>query len=206
MSTGVDFTGLSDPDKEALIARASRLAESEAGLPRDGSFLVTEYVNEQHDWRRATRRAYLYNRPIISLDEVRLRVGAETTAVIPAEQVYVNNTGGYIEASSLALAFGIAPEIITLGLSEPQLEVDYTAGYETIPADIKEAVAMIASVLYLSKKLFEEGTAGAVSFTIGSYMVSFANNKVGGLAGLSNLVPEAAKLILRGYKSAPYVR
>ena len=208
MATGIDFTDFEDADLEALIARASVLAETEANLPRTGSFLETEYENEQHSWRPASRSVYLYNWPVVSVEEMRLRVTPTTTVDIPTTEVYINNTRHYIEVSYLAVltGFGIAPELANLGLMEPTIEVDYTAGYATIPQDIKEAVAMIASMLLLSNKLFAEGTVGVVAFAIGSYQVSFANNKMGGPAGLSELVPEQARRILRGYNSGPYVR
>jgi len=200
LATGIDFSALTNAEMEALIARASALAEAEAGLANGGSWLLTEYINEQHSWRQ-THRAYLYNWPVSELTEVRIRVGAQTSATIQGTEVYVNNTAHHIEISSLALAFGIAPDIVSLGLAEPVVEVDYIAGYEIIPDDIKHAVAIIAASLYLSKLLFEEGTAGVVSFTIGSYQVSFGTKQLGGVAGFANFVPDQAKLLLRGYKS-----
>lgn len=202
MAMGIDFTSLTNDEIEALIARASRVAESYAGLARNGSWLETEYVNEQHPWNRGgnTHRVYLFNQPIVSVDALRIRIGATSSAVIQGTELYTNNTGGYVEISSLALAFGVAPEIISLGLATPEIEVDYTAGYSTIPEDIKQAVAIIASAMWLNKKLFEEGSAGVVSFTIGSYQVSFGTKTIGGLAGFSNFVPDEAKLLLSSYK------
>jgi len=205
MTQGVDFTVLTEAQMEALIDRASRLAESEAGVPLGGSWLATDYENEQHSWR-STHRIYLYHWPVQTLSEVRIRVGAQTSAVIQATEIYMNNTAHYVEISSLALAFGVAPDIVSLGLAEPVVEVDYTAGYDVIPNDIKEAVAIIASAQYLNKKLFEEGSAGVVSFTIGSYQVSYGTKQLGGVAGFGNYIPDAAKTLLRGYRFAPYLR
>lgn len=195
MATGIDFSGLTDPEMEVLIARASRLVNSYVGQ----SLLLTEYENEQHPWRN-TRRVYLYNWPVTEVTAVRIRIGAETTATLQASEIYTNNTGHYIEASTLALAFGVTPAIISLGLYEPEVEVDYSAGYETIPDDVKDATAIIASSLYLSKILFEEGTAGVVSYTIGSYQVSFGTKQLGGVAGYANYVPDIAKELLADYK------
>jgi len=208
MAQGIDFSDLTDPEMEAIIERASLLAESAASLPMGGSWLETDYVNEQHPWRHNSRRVYLYNWPVTDVTEVRLRVGASTSAAIQGTEIYTNNSGRYIEISALALAFGIAPAIVSLGLAEPEVEVDYTAGYATIPDDLKTAVAIIASAQLVNKQAFEEGTAGVASFTIGSYMVSFSQRGVesSGLAGFSNYVPDAAKLILRGYKHAPFLR
>ena len=206
LALGIDFTELDNAEMEALIARASRLAEGEAGLSTLGSWLLTVYLNEQHPWRGGTHRVYLYNWPIISIEAVRIRVGANTSATIQASEIYTNQAGHYIEISSLALAFGIAPDIVSLGLAQPEVEVDYTAGYETIPDSIKHAVAIIASALYLHKRVFEEGTAGVVSFTIGSYQVSFGTKQLGGVAGFGNFVPDEAKTLLRGFKSAPFLR
>lgn len=196
MATGIDFSGLTDPEMEALIARASRLVNAYVGQ----SLLLTEYENEQHPWRH-TRRVYLYNWPVTEVTAVRIRIGAETTATLQASEIYTNNTGHYIEASTLALAFGVTPSIISLGLYEPEVEVDYSAGYETIPDDVKDATAIIASSLFLAKGLFEEGTAGVVSYTIGSYQVSFGTKQLGGVAGFANYIPDIAKELLDDYKS-----
>lgn len=204
MATGIDFSTLTTDEMEALIEQASLLAEAEAGMANGGTWLLKEY-SEQHVWR-ATHRVYVYNWPVISVGSLALRVGAQVSASIPLLDLYINNGGHWIEVSSLALAFGVAPEIVSLGLAQPIVEVTYTAGYDVIPSDIKYAVAIIASAVWLNKKLFEEGTAGVVSFTIGSYQVSFGTKQLGGVAGFGNFVPDQAKFLLRSYKFAPFLR
>lgn len=201
MMTGMDFTGLSNPQLEALIQQASTYVDNEVG---GQSLLLTEYLNEEHPWRMSnSRRAYPYNKPLVSVEEVRLRVTPTNSQVITSGAIYLNKTAGYVEVDTLALTFGVAEPLIPFGIVEPQLEIDYTAGFETIPLAVKVATAMSAVGVAIDQELVGQGTAGVLSFTIGSYMATYGNKFLGGMAGFSNFMPAPAKYLLRSLGRSP---
>lgn len=201
MMTGMDFAGLSDPQIAALIQQASAYVDTEVG---GQSLLLTQYVNEEHPWRFSnSRRAYPYNHPLVSCEAVRLRVTPTGSQAISSGAIYINKTGHYIEIDTLALTFGVAEPLIPFGIVEPQLEIDYTAGFETIPFPIKVATAMSAVGVAIDQDLVATGSAGPLSFTIGSYMATYGNKFLGGIAGFSNFMPAPAKMLLKGYGRSP---
>lgn len=189
-------TTISDADLDKYIKDASRLADAYANVPGFGSTEQTE----KHEWRPGSRRVYVRKWPVAAVSAIAIRVSASQTFTLSTSDVIVNNTLRYIEIEPLAMALGISPtDIPPGGIVTPLVEITYTAGYATIPDEVKLAVAIIVGALIAQRRLAEEGIAGILSFTIGSYMVTVGRGQ-DDAAGFAGYIPNAAKELLNGYR------
>lgn len=198
--TGIDLTGIDDTALGKITAVASRMAEEEAGA----SWVSGVSYTERHEWRFASRRVYVRNWPVTAITGAKIYIGADVYATLTVSDFVINNEQRYLELASLASATSLTPELLTLGLAEPIIEVTYTAGLSTVPYRVKLAVALITGAHILQRRLLEDGVGGVRSFSIGSYAVMVGKGDGEG-AGFAGLVPDAAKKLLRRYKMT-YVR
>lgn len=204
-ATGFDLGGLTDADLQTILSRASRTAEVYArviwAVKVAEAWGPAEY-NEKQEWRPWSRRAYLRHWPVTSITAAKIWIGANVYATLRVQDFLINNTQHYIELASLASATTLTPELLTLGISEPVIEVTYKAGYTTIPEEVKLAVVLITAATIAQMRLIQEGVAGVRSFVIGTYSVTIGRGD-GEPAGFACPIPEAARQILQFYRSTP---
>ncbi len=120
--TGLDLTGITDPQLLDYIRQASRLVDSYI----HGSFGVVTHQSRQR-WTDA-RRFYPHVLPVHAARLLRLHIGGGQTADINPPDLFPNNNGGYIEVVSLATAVGLSAELVSLGLTEIVAELTYKSG------------------------------------------------------------------------------
>lgn len=163
------IAGMQDPAILSLLAAASRAIDAEVG--RD--FLGGQ-VSENHRFDLATRRIKINRPPLISLLSYRLRTGAGLVSsfnVTPVSNdgvndvsfgaIYYNRQENYLEISSLAMASGMTTTLVSLGLSEPQVEIVYTS-LADVPKQVVAATGYTAAVLInesLANKMIAPGLA-----------------------------------------------
>lgn len=142
MGFGADLDGVDDVELAMLIARASSVVNTYCAapkIPQAHHFGGGSIVREQHRWPfgteviHGTRRLYTYHRPIKAVTAFRIRVTNTMEVSVGGDDIFINNSEGYIELISLAaVSFGIMPVGIlpNLGLYTPVAEADYTYGYK----------------------------------------------------------------------------
>lgn len=205
-ATGFDVGAISDADLETILSRASRTAEIYARViwavkDAEGNWGPAQY-NQWQEWRPSSRRVYLRHWPVTEIVSAKIWIGANVYAQLRVVDFLINNTQHYIVLASLASATTLTPELLTLGISEPVIDVTYKAGYTTIPEEVKLAVVLIAASTIAQKQLIEEGVAGVRSFVIGTYSVTVGRGD-GEPAGFACPIPEAARQILEFYRMTP---
>lgn len=121
---GFDVSDLPVGELDSTLANASRLAEQYAGV-----IWAEDSYTEQQTWRAWSRRVYLRHWPVLALISARLWIGANLYATLTITDFVVNNAQHYIELADLASSVVLTSELVTLGLSEPIIEVTYRAGY-----------------------------------------------------------------------------
>lgn len=144
---GIDVSDMDDTELRPILTRASALAESYCAvphLPQKHSFAGGTITAEQHSWRLGTevtaghRRVYLWHRPIKAITSFSIRLTPEYSVSVGANDIFINNSEGYIELVSLAaVSFGIYPigVVPNLGLLIPVVETSYTYGYAYTTTD-----------------------------------------------------------------------
>ncbi len=191
---GLSVTGLTTENIDDMIKDASRIAEAVAG----GTTWFKEQLVERWEYK-LNNRLYLRKWPIVSIDTLKLFTGATTFQTFATTDAFVNNQGRYVEIASLTFATELSGSLISLGLMTPTWEVTYTAGYDTIPDDVKLAVGIITGAKIAQFRLAEEGIAGVLSFIIGSYQVTVGRGQ-SDAAGFAGLVPSVARDLLNDYR------
>lgn len=126
--TGLDLTGITDPQLEDYIRQASRLADSYI----NGTFDVVTRT-ERHMWSE-TRRVYPDNTPVNAVRALTIHIGSGQRADIELAHLFVNNHARYVEVVSLATATPLVAELVSLGLIEVVAEIIYKTGYGAFAA------------------------------------------------------------------------
>lgn len=120
-------------------------------------------VNELHDFQvryyNQNLLIQLFVRPILSVEEVRLRLPTALnntyTVIYPAEGYKPHVSSGQlniIPGGGVTLVGNVTLQQMLLGASRflPNVfETDYTAGWSTVPADLRGAVGRLAAMGYL---------------------------------------------------------
>jgi hypothetical protein len=145
MGFGIDLDGIEDVELASIMSRASAIADGYCAVPKlpaPHSFLggtITADNPEQHHWRMpesdfdmGSRRVYPYHWPIKTVESVDIKVTNTQYVHIESPQLYINNTGRYVEVVTLLLTgVGLFGMILpSLGLMQPVAEICYTYGYE----------------------------------------------------------------------------
>lgn len=187
-----DLTGIDDAALLVRLTRASRLVEH---ITHD-QFTVQQYLGEMEEWRMS-HRFYARHWPVVSIQSAYFQLGAGITASIDIDAILINNTQRYMEVAALALAMTFTTDLLALGLVEPLLVFNYTAGYADIPDGVKIATMLAVGAQIASMRMVEDGFAGLHSFTVGSYTVSLARGTQGARgteesAGFANYMPPEA--------------
>jgi hypothetical protein len=147
MGLGVDLSEVETVAIRSAIARASAVVDAACSVPRQPQrhdFRGGIITGERHDWvidpygRPRANRVFPFHTPIVSVERLRIFSDNVNFVEIDVGGVVINNSGGYIEVSSLLLTqygvfgAGIVPYI---GLFHPISEIDYTYRYEFVVVD-----------------------------------------------------------------------
>ena len=146
-----------------LAASASRVIDSICGR-----HFKPDPISENHPFDFRTRRTRVNSPPVVNLSSYAIRTGAGTVSSFPLNSLYINNEESYIELLSIALAYGLTSQILTLGMNEPQVEITYTS-FQTPPAEVSLACGYVMAEL--ANKGFVDGLVPA----------GFGQLKVGGI-------------------------
>lgn len=189
-----DGTPLPDATIDTFISVASRLADSYVGY----SFALKQ-TTERHSWSQQTRRVYPYQKPIVSVASFKVFVSNLQNAAFTVNDIFINADRQYIEVTSLAnVTYSLFPAIVALGLIQPVAEITYTHGYQFIPSDIKDAVALTTVELLAKDSLSKQGLGGLSRLRVGE-MEMYSNQPAGSGSHLS-AIPAAACIMLDNYR------
>jgi hypothetical protein len=90
------------------------------------------------DYYTGTRRVYLWHKPVKAVTALSIRVTNTMSVSLGPADLFINNSEGYIEVTSLAaVSFGIYPVgfVPNLGLYVPVAETTYSYGWEFTETD-----------------------------------------------------------------------
>jgi hypothetical protein len=156
---GVDLTNdQGTPYPDALFQFYIQSAVQFVQDKLDITLPVTTVLDERQDFMRDDYQKFMWlqllQRPVISIERLRLVLPIEQTIVnFDLSWVYPDKDSGHVEI----IPGGGTLVLGQLGYLHPILKgankylpqafrIDYTAGFETIPADIREVVGMLASM------------------------------------------------------------
>jgi hypothetical protein len=195
--TDLDGNPLTDAQLEMFIAVASRMADSYVMYG-----LGFHQTTERHVWDQKTRRVYPREKPIVSLTSVQVYVSNQQRAAFTLNDVFINADRGYVEVTSLAtVTYSLFPAIVALGLIAPVAEITYTHGYQYMPSDVKDAVALTAVDLIGRDRLAKQGLTHLSRFRVGDMeMYTDSANPRGGSAGVQSAMPITATMLLDNYR------
>lgn len=131
-SLGIDA---GDTTKDNLIIRkinqATEVIESFCNLSNGHHFKSTTYTNEVYDG--SGDQIVLKMRPVTSVSSFQYRDGESTYSDVESELYYLDGNAGTLDG------------LFTQNRTWSAYRVTYIAGYTTIPSDLAEACAMLAS-------------------------------------------------------------
>jgi hypothetical protein len=201
---GCQATGYTAETILPLLAAASRMIDGEVGR----SFLSAQ-IAENHRFDLATRRIKVNQPPIQTLVSYKIRTGAGLVSsflVAPVTTdgvnnvsfgaVYYNRQENYLELSSLAMVGSLTNAIVSLGLSEPQVEIVYTS-YQSVPQQVIAATGFMAAALLNESAANEILVPGLESAEADDVKVRRARSHSGGGQG-QVAMPANVKMLLRG--------
>ncbi len=151
MGLGVDLTDVDDIELQSMLARASATVDDYCNvpvLPNPFDFRGGTMTDEAHEWSDS-----LYDRPrpyrfwpmvasvvpVLSVEQFRVYSTPNVYVEIDETEMFINNTGGWIEVSSLKLTqfgifgAGIVPALI--GMYHPVAKCTYTYGWTFASVD-----------------------------------------------------------------------
>jgi len=126
-------------------------------------------------------------RPVVSVQSVRLKRGGFSTNLTltdsagnplydipdPGDRIHIPNSYLYLTGTYLA---GGNSQMMTLQAAQLWAEVSYTAGWQTIPQDLKDICILWVQDIVMRKI----NRAGAQSFTQGSLSINFGKSNRNG--------------------------
>jgi hypothetical protein len=143
----MDLDEVDDAELRSVISRASSLVNTfcaAPNLPQRHDFRGGSITGEQHAWRlgtdhyTGTRRVYVWHKPVKSVTSLAIRVTNTMSVSLSASDLFINNSEGYVEVTSLAaVSFGIYPigVVPNLGLYVPVAEITYDYGWAFTETD-----------------------------------------------------------------------
>jgi hypothetical protein len=154
-----------------ILSAASRMIDAEVG--RD---FISGEIRENHKLELNTRRIKINKPPLQTLLSYKLRTGAGLVSnftVTPVQTdgennvsfgaIYYNRQENYLELSSLAMASSMTSQLVSLGLSEPQIEIVYTS-FADVPKEVVTATCWLAAHL-----LNESATSSVIAQGLASF-------------------------------------
>jgi hypothetical protein len=192
--TNPDGTDIDPARLRSFLKSASSIADKVVGYKFE-----FRQTTEKHPWDQKSRRIYPRERNIIGVSAVKIQVSAQQSADFTVQDIYLNSDRGYIEITSLAnVTYSLFPAIVALGMVQPQAMITYTHGYETIPEDVKLAVAHIAADILFKDNIIKKGMGGLSNFAIGGMSMAFSQGSKSSTMG-DHEIPQIAKTLLREY-------
>ena len=144
--------GITDSSQDNLIRRkinqATLYIESYCSLPEDHHFKQTTYTQEEYDGTRSNT-IVLKMRPVITLFSLQRRDGYDNSDSwddVESESYFIDKASGVVELN------------FDTSRGWNSYRATYTAGYSTIPFDLAEACASLAS-FYVSNSSNSSGAA-----------------------------------------------
>lgn len=142
MGLGVDLE-VEDVELRSTLTRASAAVDSYcavSSLPQRHDFRGGTITGEQHEWRTSMYdggvkplRFYPWHGPVRTVTDIRIYSTPQIYTQIDPVEAFINNSGGYIEISSLKLTqygiFGTGLINAITGMWNPVAVLDYTYGY-----------------------------------------------------------------------------
>ena len=130
---GNDLSDIEDVELASILDRATALVNqycSTPTLPQQHDFRGGTIVDEAHAWRTGQIRTYPWHQPVKVLNSFRIYATNTVYLDIPPTQMFIDNSGKYIEVVSLSLTpvgFWAASGLISL--VEPVSKMSYTYGW-----------------------------------------------------------------------------
>lgn len=144
MGFGADLSDLEDVQLRSAIYRASAAVDAYCAvplLPQKHDFRGGTITDETHEWladqyERGPKplRFWPWHQPIKEVTSIRIYSTPSVYTEIEPDEIFINNSAGYIEVSSLKLTqygvFGAGVITALIGMWNPQIVVSYTYGRE----------------------------------------------------------------------------
>lgn len=148
---------------QSFLASASRWIEAQTG-----KVYVPELDTvEQHRWDPVTRRITVNNPPVLSVSSYKVFTGADTFATFQSNTLVINNQENYVELTAMAAVGNLTPGLLTLGLTEPFVEITYKS-FNSVKFNIKLATGYVAARMMNSALVEGQIPFGIKSIKIGS--------------------------------------
>jgi hypothetical protein len=142
MGLGVDLADVDDVELRSTLERASALVDTYCCvpmLPQKFDFRGGTMTDEEHEWtddlydRPRPYRYYPWAGPVQSVSSFKIYSTPSVYVEIDADEMFINNSGGWIEISSLKLTqyglFGAGLITTLLGIYHPVARATYTYGW-----------------------------------------------------------------------------
>lgn len=123
---GREYSGRDDASLEQALASAQAFFENETDRKIEKTTHTLQFVGSGRSW--ALLQAY----PVVSVTEGKVLVGGVS---IPKRSGF--DSGWYLDGPRLCLSGASFPEGV-------ECSVEYQAGYETVPSDVRLAVVQLA--------------------------------------------------------------
>lgn len=143
MGLGIDLDEVEDVELRSTLTRSSAAVDSYCAvstLPQKHDFRGGTITGEQHEWRTSMYdtgikplRFYPWHLPVRTVTDIRIYSTPTVYTQIEPVEAFINNSGGYIEISSLKLTqygiFGTGLIDALTGMWNPVSVLSYTYGY-----------------------------------------------------------------------------
>lgn len=132
---GNDLSGIDDAELNAILVRSSAAVNGYCAaptLPQPHDFRGGTIIGEQHTWVLgselvpATRRYRPWHQPVDEVEAFRINVTEGQFIDIDPDDMFVNNSAGWVEIVALTLGVGVFPIVANLTMTTPVAEMDYT--------------------------------------------------------------------------------
>jgi len=141
LGTGLDFTGKSDNDLQAILFAAGLAVNAACHAPEGYSFLGGHVINEEHQWRvgnaykQPSGRIWPYMRPLISATSLRINVTRTQHVDFSDQQLFLQNGLGYVEPVAAPNTTALFTSVPPWLLSSPVAYLTYDYGFNELVTD-----------------------------------------------------------------------
>ncbi|MBI3654063.1 MAG: hypothetical protein HY231_23785 [Acidobacteria bacterium] len=187
-----------------LLAIASRMIDAYVGRDFAGG-----EIHENHKFDLNSRRIKINRPPLQTLISYRLRTApglVSSFAVTPVTDdgennisfgsIYYNRQENYLEVASLAMASSMTAQLVSLGISEPQVEIVYTS-YADVPKEVITATGYMAAHLINDSAANQVIAPGLASVKADDVEVR-RGSSVSAKGSREDSIPPIVKTLLRG--------
>jgi hypothetical protein len=143
MGFGVDLTNVDDVELRSALHRGRATIDAYCNVPRQpqpfdfrGGTITDEaheWVLDPHETQPRPYRFWPWHQPVKAVSQLRIYSTPSVYTEIDADEIFINNSAGYIEISSLKLTqygiFGAGVITTLVGLHHPVAKASYTYGW-----------------------------------------------------------------------------